>query len=209
MTCLWPGLPRLWWRGEGLGLFTAAFFAIWLNAALVETFLAPVFTNPWGRVANWAVLSVFWLVSFRRAAGKLSQFYLGDAQYNDELFARAQLEYLRGQWFEAESHLLRLLREEPSDAEGRLLLATLYRHTRRTDLAQAQLDRLERMPEATRWRWEILQERTLGEKVASLMATQSAEQIIQSDGDSFPDADEEPSEHATEGGESGGLSNAA
>jgi hypothetical protein len=199
----------LWWRGEGSGLLTAALFGIWLNAAVLETFLS-VLANPWWRVANWAILGCFWLVAFRRAAGNLSQIYHGDAHYNDELFARAQAEYLRGQWFEAESLLLRLLREEPSDAEGRLLLATLYRHTRRPDLAQTQLDRLERMPEGARWRWEIVQERKLGEKVASVMATQSAEQVVEGDSATSPaPADEERRAHTAEGDESGGLSKVA
>jgi hypothetical protein len=156
-------------------LLTAVFFGIWLNAAVAETFLSPVLANPWWRVANWAILGCFWFFSFRRAAGALSQIYHGDAHYNDELFSRAQAEYLRGQWFEAESLLLRLLRDEPSDVEGRLLLATLYRHTRRPDLAQAQLDRVERMREGGRWHWEVLRERTLAEKVASVLATENSE----------------------------------
>jgi hypothetical protein len=207
ITCLWPGLPRLWWRGQASGLFTAAFFAIWLNATVLDAALSPIFTNPGGRWANWAVLAGFWLVSFRRAARNLTQIYCGDAHYNDELFARAQTEYLRGQWFEAESLLLRLLREEPSDVEGRLLLATLYRHTRRPDLARAQLDRLERLPQGSRWRWEILQERTLAERVASILATESPEQaLVPAEPDSSDLVTEEKSAPDEE---SGGLSKVA
>jgi len=42
-----------------------------------------------------------------------------------------------------------------------LLLATLYRHTRRCDEAAKQLDRLDRLDEAVKWRWEIEHEREL------------------------------------------------
>jgi hypothetical protein len=209
ITCLWPGLPRLWFRGQAVGLFTAAFCAIWLNATLVDAFLSPVLANPSVRMANWVVLSVFWLVSFRRGARRLSQFCRGDAQYNDELFARAQAEYLRGQWFEAESLLLRLVREEPSDVEGRLLLATLYRHTRRPDLARAQLDRIERMPEGARWHWEVRRERTLAEKVSSVLATENAEQAAAAGEIISPGAMQEESADETVAGESGGLSKVA
>jgi hypothetical protein len=190
-------------------LVAAAVFAIWLNAALLESFMAPVFQTTWGRGVNWAILIAFWLLSFRRAARRLSQIYHGDAQYNDELLARAQTEYLRGQWFEAESLLLRLVREQPDDAEGRLLLATLYRHTRRPELARTHLDRLERRAEGARWRWEILQERTLGERTASVLAAQSTEAALVAEPAAPASRDEDADEIAAEPGEPGGLSKAA
>src|SRR5690554_650972 len=123
MTCLWPGLPRLWWRGQAAGLFTAAAFALWLNCSLAATFIAPDRFSTFARMANWAGLLVFWGVCVRRGAGRLSHFYCGDGQHNEELFQRAQEEYLKGHWFEAESLLLRLVRDDPADVEGRLLLA--------------------------------------------------------------------------------------
>jgi hypothetical protein len=209
ITCLWPGLPRLWWRGQGFGLFTAGFFAIWLNATLVESLVSPILANPWGRGANWAILALCWLVGLRKGMNRLSQFYHGDAHNNDELFARAQAEYLRGQWFEAESLLLRLVRETPADAEGRLLLATLYRHTRRPDLARAQLDRIERLPDGARWRWEVLQERKHAEKVASLLATEDDSPLAAAAEVAEPEALEEICSDGAEAAESGGLSKAA
>ncbi|MBW3595689.1 MAG: hypothetical protein KY475_00275 [Planctomycetes bacterium] len=159
VTCLWPGLPRLWWRGEWAGFVVAAGFAAGLNFALVATFMAPHLVNSTGRLAGCTLMIVSWLWCVRRGAVRLSQIYGGDGRYNDELFRRAQEEYLKGQWFEAESLLLRLVREELADVEGRLILATLYRHTRRAELAESQLRQLERYPHASRWGWEIRRER--------------------------------------------------
>lgn len=159
ITCLWPGLPRLWWRGEWSGFVAAVVFAVGLNAALAATFIAPHWVGATWRLAGWTVLAVFWVICVHRGATRLSQIYAGDGRYNDALFGRAQEEYLKGQWFEAESLLLRLVREEPADVEGRLLLATLYRHTRRPELAAAQLDQMSKYPHAARWAWEIRQER--------------------------------------------------
>ena len=47
------------------------------------------------------------------------------------------MEYLRGNWLEAESLLQRLIRESARDFDVHLLLATLYRRTRRYDEASS------------------------------------------------------------------------
>jgi hypothetical protein len=159
MTVCWPGLPRLWWRGQSSGFVTAALFGLWFNATLAATYVVPHLAPFGPRLASWALLTVVWVICVRRGAARLSQFYGGERQRDDELFSRAQEEYLRGQWFEAESLLLRLLRNDPADVEGRLLLATLYRHTKRPDLARAQYRHLEQTRDAGRWQWEIFQER--------------------------------------------------
>jgi hypothetical protein len=213
----------------------AAGFAVGLNGALAATFLFPHFVHPWGRTGSWVALTIVWLVCFRRAVGRLSQFYCGDGRYNDELFSRAQEEYLRGQWGLAESLLLRLLRDEPADVEGRLLLATLYRRTQQPDQARAQLDQLERYPHAGRWRWEIHQERNYLQRPvapAGLNAGESvlapdqpdqaprAEDMTENRGDGKDDADRGENDHfpgaeeqrtATKGNSAGrgGLSKAA
>ncbi len=175
MTCLWPGLPRLWWRGQGTGFCTAAVFAIWLNFSLAATFLLPDRFPTLVHVGSWAGLAIFWGVCVRRGAGRLSHFYCGDGQRNDALFGRAQEEYLKGHWFEAESLLLRLVRDDPADVEGRLLLATLYRHTQRAALAQSQLDSIVRSPHAARWAWEIRSERAQLQRAADTPAEPAPE----------------------------------
>jgi hypothetical protein len=135
---------------------------------------------------------------------RLSQIYCGDGRHNDELFSRAQVEYLRGQWFEAESLLLRLLRDDPADLEGRLLLATLYRHTRRSELARSQLDQIERFPHGVRWRWEIMQERSRLEAAEHEVSPADSTE-------NEPSADAVGQQNAVNGAlaESGGLSKAA
>jgi thioredoxin-like negative regulator of GroEL len=77
------------------------------------------------------------------------------------LFRRAQAEYLQGDYFQAEATLTGLLAREPRDAEARLLLATLLRHTQRYEEAEDQLKQLSRFETAARWQIEITCERAL------------------------------------------------
>jgi cytochrome c-type biogenesis protein CcmH/NrfG len=75
------------------------------------------------------------------------------------LFREALHEYLQGSWFEAEAKLGHLLRLDPRDVEGRLLLATLLRHNERHAESIEHLDRLSRLRGADRWSEEIAAER--------------------------------------------------
>ena len=69
--------------------------------------------------------------------------------------------YLKGNWFEAQQALMQRLGEDPRDADARLMLATLCRHTGRLDEAQQQLDLLARLEESAKWGMEIRRERQL------------------------------------------------
>ncbi len=183
ITCLWPGLPRLWYRGQVSGLVSAVLFAVWLNGALADTFLLAGL-QPMAQAANWSVLTLVWLACVHRGASRLSQFHGVAGHFDNEPLLRAQEEYVKGHWFEAESLLLRLIRDEPSDVEGRLLLATLYRHTARLDLALTQLDQAARYPHAQRWTWEIHQERVWIQRAKDQGASQAEEPMTQSDSSS-------------------------
>jgi hypothetical protein len=77
------------------------------------------------------------------------------------LFNRAQTEYLKGHWTEAESLLRRRLATAERDVEARLMLATLLRRTKRPDLALEQLHEMERFDESVHWEFEIRREREL------------------------------------------------
>ncbi|MFA8017385.1 tetratricopeptide repeat protein [Bremerella cremea] len=79
----------------------------------------------------------------------------------DQLYQSAQTTYLKGQWYQAEAVLLRLLRREPGDAEALLMLATLKRHTKQYDEAREALDKLERLDASRRWWFEIHREKQL------------------------------------------------
>jgi thioredoxin-like negative regulator of GroEL len=77
----------------------------------------------------------------------------------DQLFREAQTRYLENDWVAAEQLLLKLLKQDARDVEGRLMLATLWRHQGRREEALRQLDRLGRLEAADKWRDEIAAER--------------------------------------------------
>jgi cytochrome c-type biogenesis protein CcmH/NrfG len=68
---------------------------------------------------------------------------------------------LKGDYYQAEHVLEELLRRNLRDVDARLMLATLLRHTGRLDEAAGQLDTLVRLEGASKWQWEIEQERDL------------------------------------------------
>jgi len=145
VTCLWPGLSRLWLRGDWLSLATAIAFGAALNLVLVSSFVWPELLPSSAVIAGWLGLGAMWSVSVVRSFRALPP--SGDAPGVDDrgLFIAAQGEYLKGHWFEAESLLQRLICRSPGDADAQLLLATLYRHTRRLDEAHDRLQLVERM----------------------------------------------------------------
>lgn len=178
ITCLWPGLSELWVRGRWTGLVWALGFTLLLNAALVSKGVWPELGNAWVRNGLWYAVLGFWLASciwmaVQFASGKWQSI---DATV-DQLFQTAQTAYLRGQWYQAEATLLRLLRREPNDAEALLLLVTLKRHTKQFDEARRTLAQLERLDAGRRWWFEIhrekqlLEEREVGESEAHAVAS--------------------------------------
>lgn len=91
---------------------------------------------------------------------------VADPERPDTLFIQAQREYLGGHWEEAESLLRRRIENAPRDVEARLLLVTLFRHTRRLDLARWQLSEMQRFDEALEWAFETDREQQLIELIA-------------------------------------------
>lgn len=176
ITCLWPGLPRLWWRGDGRALLGALAFAAAVNLGLVSSLVWSDSLPTWLLAAGWTGIGVIWigyavhgwqLVPLLRGTGA--------SPASDDLFARAQAEYLNRHWLEAEELLQELLVERDQDAEAHLMLATLYRHTARTAEAADRLARLERMDGGQRWRVEIARERRLLEMNETPSATETAD----------------------------------
>lgn len=161
-TCLWPGLPQLWMRGTWSGLALAVGFSLLLDGALVVSFAWTELVGPTLRTAAWTVLGACWLASvvagcrwrWRQGAVPLEVREAG-------LFERARDEYLRGHWLDAETTLHELLARDPRDVDARLLLASLYRRTRRYDEAHRVLARLERLDGGEKWSDEIRRERAL------------------------------------------------
>jgi hypothetical protein len=162
ITCLWPGLPRLWWRGEWRALLGASAFAAVLNLGLVSGLLWRQSLPGWLLVAGWSAIGLIWLVCAWHGWWMLPKLRGGNSSPEKEgLFVRAQQEYLNRHWLEAEELLAELLACRDQDAEARLMLATLYRHTKRFAEADECLTRLERMDSGDRWCLEAGRERRL------------------------------------------------
>jgi hypothetical protein len=125
-----------------------------------------------GRV-RWialGVLSAIWLAAWiegradwRRWLSELSEDEttppVDAAGQSDAWYRDAQAAYLGGDWVSAEKTLVKLLKQDPRDAEARLMLATLWRHEGRIEPASRELDRLERLETAAPWEFEIACER--------------------------------------------------
>lgn len=146
-------------QGAWSALGLAVLFAALLNLALVSTF---VWTDwlPWGvGVGLWTIVAALWVVS--TLWGSPGDRFPGTSVEDDgetTPFTKAVDHYLKGNRFEAEHLLGKLLNEDPRDAEARLLLATLFRHIGRFDEAATQLQWLLRLESAGKWETEIQRE---------------------------------------------------
>lgn len=162
LACLWPGLPRLWFRGEVGGLLAACGFAAAVNLLLVTGVLWPEVAPPVLRAVGLFVAAIWWLLSLTASLRQFPQFAAGtDDDPHKGLFVTAQGEYLKGSWIEAEALLRKLLRHRSRDCEALLLLAALYRRTGRIDEARLQLQNLARLEASSLWQLEIRTEREL------------------------------------------------
>ncbi len=77
----------------------------------------------------------------------------------EDLFRRAQREYLHGNWVQAEQLLSQLTNNDANDAGARLMLVSLLRRTGQFAEASAQLRRLEASDGAAEWQGDIARER--------------------------------------------------
>jgi hypothetical protein len=159
ITCFWPGLSRLWFRGQWRGLVSATIFAGFVNYLLLTSFLWPELVSPTIRSAMWFLAVGVWVASAWGSFRHLPQLLKsGGVIECDTLFQQAQSEYLKGHWYEAETLLAQRLQVDGRDVDSRLMLATLYRHTGRYDQAKSALATLQRMESAEKWEFEINQE---------------------------------------------------
>ncbi|MGE0756131.1 MAG: tetratricopeptide repeat protein [Pirellulaceae bacterium] len=167
--CCWPGLPRLWLQGDGYALALALVSGLALNALVVASLPGLDFLTGASRVGAMFAFAGWWLFwairSYRGLAGFVEQRVSESGNVDEKgvddrgLFIQAQGEYLRGNWFEAESLLKQALRHSYHDVDSHFLLATLYRRTRRYAEAAAQLRELAQQDRADKWRWELRAER--------------------------------------------------
>jgi tetratricopeptide (TPR) repeat protein len=174
ILCSWPGLPGLWQRGQSSSLIFAIGFTILLNLALVSTFLWPRSLGEAFPIVTWPVLLLIWSTSMFFSYKSMPEWLetpkiavADERKQSDVLFIRAQQEYLRGDWDEAERLLRRCLQIWPRDIEARLLLATLLRHSRRLFDASEELAQLLKFDESINWISEIRREEELIQIIAA------------------------------------------
>jgi len=156
----WPGFLNLWYRGEIYSLAISFLFATILNIALLGTIVWPEWLAAWFVGSLWALLAFSGLWSFVTSffSKARSQHSLPSVEC-DNLFAEAQSDYLKGQYFEAEATLHRVLATGCEDVEAAFLLASVLRRTARFRQALDCLDRLERLDSSRYWMQEIADER--------------------------------------------------
>jgi len=185
VLCCWPGLPGLWYRGRWSSLFFALAFAVLLNLAIVASFIwTGIFQDDAFTSIAWPVLLLVWFASAVIARRNLPDLMspakdisrlATDTDTNetvDALFIEARREYLKGHWDEAQSLLHSQLKRYPRDIESRLMLATLFRHTRQFDEALNQLNQIQKYDPAINWKHEIARERELLRLVHEFEVTQ-------------------------------------
>jgi thioredoxin-like negative regulator of GroEL len=138
-------------------------------AAVAGAVLDTLLTVSWGwselveqntRSALWVVFGVAWVVASgwsTRACRRRLEACTVDPQC--DAFTDAVQYYLKGNYYQAEGVLERLIKANAGDADARLMLATLLRHAGRCDEAAAELDALATIDAAEKWRPEITRER--------------------------------------------------
>jgi len=181
LTLLWPGGPQMWFAGAWSGLGVAIGFAVLLDLGLLTSRMWTELLGPAAQTAIWLVLAAVWIgsaaVSWRWVAG----LQIGGVRPADEkacaaLFLQARDEYVKGNWFEAETVLGRLLDRNVLDVEARLLRANLMFRTHRNGEAASELDRLSRTEGGEVWRMEISRLRARLNESRSDAQPQSASQ---------------------------------
>ena len=156
LTCLWPGLADLWWRGRLSALPAAIAFGIALNWLLLTTFLYTEWMSGhlvrmacWIGVAAWAF---FVVQRFRELPALIAPRAVSD---EPDRFGDAHTAFLRAEWDSAEEMLQEVLAIEPRDPPALLLLASVYRHTNRLDSAEVLINEISRVEVADAWHLEL------------------------------------------------------
>ncbi|TWT94591.1 hypothetical protein [Stieleria varia] len=156
LTCLWPGLSEIWWRGRISALTTAVLFALALNTLLFLRFLYPDWLSSYlVRFAFWVGIAA-WIFCVQKSVRELPEL-LAPRSVSEEpdRYSEACAAFLRGDWKAAEPLLLGMLAIEPRDPPSLLLLSGVYRHTDRVESARLLISELQRLEIADAWTLEI------------------------------------------------------
>ncbi len=198
LTCFWPGLSELWWRGRLSALPLAIGFGIGLNSLLMLKYFYPTWLDPLlVRSAWWVGVCVWicWTVkSIRELPALINPRAVTEAP---DRFVEAQAAYLRGDWEATEPLLLGILAIEPRDPPALLMLSSLYRYTGRLNSAAVLLDEMRRLEIADRWQIEIDAE--------AARIARDAESAGDSDGEADDAAEDESASELQEDGNAADL----
>lgn len=159
-SCLWPGLPELWWRGQLNALPAAIGFGVAINLFLITRYIYPQWISG-GLVsmAFWVGLIV-WSTYVFRSLRDLPQLIQPRAVSDQpDRFPEARDACLAGRWGDAERLLTEVLAIEPRDPPALLLLTAVYRQTQRLDASELLLQEIGRLEVADPWQLEIIAER--------------------------------------------------
>jgi Tetratricopeptide repeat len=156
LTCLWPGLARVWWAGDWRALFVAFLFAALLNSLAYLSVFPEYGVGETYLMFGWVAAISWWGASAHSALSELP-FLLGMAVKLSKPgdLAEAQVAYLKRNFVATESIIGKILTTEPGDPAPRLLLAATYRQTGRISEARGLLSSLQREPAAFAWQFEI------------------------------------------------------
>lgn len=175
LTCLWPGLAELWWRGRLAGLPAAATFALAVNLFLVTKYLYPQWIAAGLVSMGFWVGILVWIVCVVRGVRELPDL-IAPRSVSDQpdRFPEARTAYLRGRWDEAEGLLTDVLAIEPRDPPALLLLTGVYRHTGRLEAASLLMREVRRLEIADTWWLEVAAESKRLEQASRRAASDAA-----------------------------------
>ena len=153
---LFPGVGGLFRYGRWSFLAVALAFFLALDLLLVVNFFWTNCLTPQGRYSSVIVFTLVWFL-LAQISGYCEKMLLRrrEADSKRNFFADAQVQYLQGNWFEAECFLNEILKRNPRDPEALLMLATLFRHTHRFEESRRILLKLQNFDEARKWFVEI------------------------------------------------------
>lgn len=155
-TCLWPGLPEIWWRGKLSALPSAIGFAVAINLLLISRYIYPeLLPSSLVSMAFWlgCIAWIFYVVrSIRELPALLAPRTIAE---EPDRFAEARDAYLAGEWEAAEKLLTSVLAIEPRDPPALLMLTGVYRHTDRLEGAEMLLEEISRLEVADTWWLEV------------------------------------------------------
>ena len=153
---LWPGVTGLFRHGQWSFLIVALTFAFCLDAFLIAGYFWSEYLTGTQRYFAAALVFVIWIalgVFENHFEKRIVMMKNSDGKRN--FFSEAIVQYLRGNWFEAECFLNEVLKRNPRDPDALLMLATLYRHIQRLDESRQTLVKLQKLDAAGKWFVEI------------------------------------------------------